>query len=250
MGHAMSATARAISCWIEYKIGFVKSPKTFQRSQTVWRPTRRTTKRPTNFTLIVHAIIVPVNISHSHHLRVKLRLASVNFDTFTIPMTLAVMKKSKGGSNNMYWFNVIMPTSKNSMFIKLWSKFLISKSHQKWCKLQQQMQLEWTSSDLRRSQKPSEQLQHQVPYKTEIKNEIIFKFSVQVFRFFNSRFAFLHSLFRYICQMVSQMDMYHYILWAFLIELWAFCQAVDEHQRKKYGWCTNFPFCQSEFHPN
>lgn len=69
------------------------------------------TNSPTNLTLMVQAIIVPVNSSQPHHFHVKAGWPCVAFDTFTMPITEAVIKHSSIGSNKMYWFNVTMPTS-------------------------------------------------------------------------------------------------------------------------------------------
>ena len=49
----------------------LKSPKSLQRSQTVFSPTSRMTKRPTNFTPRAPARFTPVSTSHRHQGAVK-----------------------------------------------------------------------------------------------------------------------------------------------------------------------------------
>lgn len=49
----------------------LKSPKSLQRSQTVFSPTSRMTNRPTNFTPSAPARFTPVSTTHSHQEAVK-----------------------------------------------------------------------------------------------------------------------------------------------------------------------------------
>lgn len=92
-------------------IGFVKSPSTIHKSNAVCSPTKITTNSPTNLTLMVHAIIVPDPVSHSHQCHVNARCSRVALATFTMVITDADMKNSSIGSNKMYWFSVSIPTS-------------------------------------------------------------------------------------------------------------------------------------------
>ena len=86
------------------------SPRIFHKSAVVIRPTSDTTKSPTNFTETQHANIVPVKVSHSHHDTENSWIR--RDDTFTAPRIEPIMKHNKMGSNNMYWVNVKIPTSK------------------------------------------------------------------------------------------------------------------------------------------
>lgn len=49
----------------------LRSPKSLQRSQTVFSPTNRMTNRPTNFTPNAPARLTPVSTSHSHQVAEK-----------------------------------------------------------------------------------------------------------------------------------------------------------------------------------
>lgn len=91
--------------------GLVKSPNSIHKSLIVCKPTNKITNKPTNFTLMVHAIMVPVNNSQLHHVVENVSRLCVAFDTLTIPITDAVIKHNNIGSNKMYWFNVTIPTS-------------------------------------------------------------------------------------------------------------------------------------------
>ena len=50
--------------------------------------------------------------------------------------------------------------------------------------------------------------------------------------------------------LVFQRQRYHCTLWGILPHQWSFFPEVDEHQRKMFYWCTNFPFFRNEFHPS
>lgn len=94
--------------------GLVKSPNSIHKSLIVCKPTNKITNRPTNLTLMVHDIIIPVNKSQHHHLNVNVWRLCVAFDTLTMPITDAVIKHSKIGSNKIYWFKVTIPTSNST----------------------------------------------------------------------------------------------------------------------------------------
>lgn len=103
--------SKIILC-IYYKLttGLVISPRTSQRSAMVIKPTKNTTKSPTNFTDMQQANMVPVKASQNHHF---VENSTVLLEeTFTAPIIEAIIKQSKIGSKRMYWVRVIKPTSK------------------------------------------------------------------------------------------------------------------------------------------
>lgn len=80
----------------------LKSPKSLQRSQTVFNPTSRMTNRPTNFTPSAPARFTPVSTSHSHQEAVKGLKTTSTTSIFFLANNHLVTKISK--SKERSWF--------------------------------------------------------------------------------------------------------------------------------------------------
>ena len=121
---AMRQMALAKKCFKVYQTGFDKSPKISHSCSTVFAPTSRITKRPTNLTENAQPNMAPVRDSQIHHWAVK--GWSWYVLNLTIPYVDPDMKKRRIGSSSMYWFSVSMPTSEkmqeNPFTVGIWRK--------------------------------------------------------------------------------------------------------------------------------
>lgn len=73
----------------------LRSPRSLQRSQTVFSPTRTMTNRPTNFTPRAPARFTPISTSHSHQGAVKGLKTTASREQSCIYKYVSMVLKSK-----------------------------------------------------------------------------------------------------------------------------------------------------------